>query len=712
MLVNTQEFKRSGQHFLKYGKYTNAPKGTKDYTLFWKEELRRCKFGYQVGDLFITGKHYFYLNYCLIERIPEDILANKEYLGKVEKELSFPGFWQIDYEWWNVKEEAGNRPLGTGNHLVCLKTRGCGFSYKEAADGVYNYVFIPKSKSFYFASSKEYLIGDAILDKVNVMLGHLSLHTPFGKTEQKKYSTLHRRASYFDDANKGIEKGFLSEIQGVVVPAHDPDKVRGKRGIKITFEEAGSFANIKSAWMISKEGVEQGGYLAGQMSAFGTGGEEGLDIEGLEEMFKDPLTFNCMPFDNKWAEVDLGLQDGNAFHIPSQFKSGLINEPAKHLEDSVCGFFVPCVVANDKFMDEDGNINMEESFNFELQSRIKLAKAKDKKVRDKKIGERPFVPDEALYRMHHNILPSFEAKEQLKRIEGSPSIKGMIRHGVLYYKDGEGISFAPTDNATPLDKYPHSNSDNLTGCISIIELPYKLDGNDGKKYIPEDLYKIVIDPYKKDNAEDKTSLGAAYVYKLESNYSSHVADIPIAWYVARPERLKEWLDNLFKLAEFYNAKIQGENDGGGEGVVQYARHNKLLHRLDFEPDMLHNKELASSNKNRSYLMNMTTARKEMGLLYYADYLTERVGNDDFGNPILRIHKIYDVGLLQEIIKFREDRNADRISANIVAMYVIKENHELQKNKIKVSKSNFWNRPLFSNENNRQKKIENGVIWLN
>ena len=710
MLVNTQEFRRSGQYFLKNGVYTRAPKGTRDYKEFWKQELQRCKFGYQVGDLFITGRNYFYLNYCVIERIPEHIAQDKEYVGQVEKELAFPGFWQIDYEWWNAKDKAANRKLGTGNHLVCLKTRGCGFSFKEAADGVYNYVFIPKSKSFYLASNKEYLVGDAILDKVNTMLGHLKIHSPFGKTEQRKHSIMHRKASYFDDADKGVEKGFLSEIMGVIVPSHNPDKVRGKRGIKITFEEAGSFGNIKSAWMIAKEGVEQGGYLAGQMSAFGTGGEEGEDIEGLEEMFKDPLSFNCMAFDNKWAEVDLGLQNGDAFHIPSQFTSGAINEPPREFDDSVCGFFVPNVAANDKFMDLDGNIDMEASFEFELKSRRALAKAKDPKVRDEKIAERPFVPDEALYRMHDSALPAFEAREQLKRIEGSPYIKGMIRHGILSYVEGKGLQFRPAD-VTPLDKYPHSNSDNLKGCVSMVETPHTVQDSSGKRVVPDGLYQIVVDPYKKDNAEDKTSLGAAYVIKLDAGYTSHVCDIPIAWYVARPNRLKEFLDNLFKLAEYYNAKIQGENDGGGEAVVAYARHNKLLHKLEFEPDMLHNKELASNSKNRSFLMNMTTARKEIGLLYFADYLTERIGTDDFGHPILRMHKIYDVGLLQEISKYREDRNADRVSAMIIAMYVIRETTEIRKQKLKKPKSNFWSRPLFTDTQERRKTIRDGVIWL-
>jgi hypothetical protein len=287
----------------------------------------------------------------------------------------------------------------------------------------------------------------------------------------------------------------------------------------------------------------------------------------------------------------------------------------------------------------------------------------------------------------------------------------MIRHGILGYDPKEGLKFYP-GNVKPLEKYPHSNSDDLTGAISILETPHKVKDSEGKLYVPSDMYLIVVDSYKKDNAEDKTSLGAAYVYKLENDFTSHVTDIPIAWYVARPNRLKEFLDNLFKLAEYYNSTIQGENDGGGEAIISYARHNKLLHRLEFEPEMLHNKEMASNNKNKNYLMNVSTQRVEIGLLYFADYLTEKIGTDEAGNPIQRIHKIFCIGLLQEIAKFRPDRNADRISANIIYQFMRREKHEIRKKKLRKSKSDFWNRPLYSNDSHVNKNFKNGMIMLN
>ena len=63
MFANTQEFRREALTFLKNGWYCSAPKGTMDYKQYWTEQLERCKNGWSVGDVKITGDHYFYLNF-------------------------------------------------------------------------------------------------------------------------------------------------------------------------------------------------------------------------------------------------------------------------------------------------------------------------------------------------------------------------------------------------------------------------------------------------------------------------------------------------------------------------------------------------------------------------------------------------------------------------------------------------------------------------
>ena len=61
--INTEIFSESSKYYLKHKCYTHAPEGTSEYIEFWDEEERRCKEGYTVGGVRITGEHYAYLNY-------------------------------------------------------------------------------------------------------------------------------------------------------------------------------------------------------------------------------------------------------------------------------------------------------------------------------------------------------------------------------------------------------------------------------------------------------------------------------------------------------------------------------------------------------------------------------------------------------------------------------------------------------------------------
>ena len=67
--LNTEVFSESSKYYLKRGYYTNAPEGTSEYIEFWDEEERRCKEGYTVGGVSITGDHYAYLNFYPILKV-------------------------------------------------------------------------------------------------------------------------------------------------------------------------------------------------------------------------------------------------------------------------------------------------------------------------------------------------------------------------------------------------------------------------------------------------------------------------------------------------------------------------------------------------------------------------------------------------------------------------------------------------------------------
>lgn len=674
MLVNSNYFREAAIAYTKQGCYTTAPKGSKDWYEYWREQEKRCLQGYKVGDTKITGRHYFYLNFTPIKRT-----IGK---GKTERKvISFPAFWEIDYNWWWYKEIAwwGSTPeqltalklwkeptyLGGGRHLSCLKTRRAGFSFKEAADGVYNYNFIPGSTSYYLADKEDYLIKDGILNKVQDDLDWLNKNTDgyWLKNRHKHNTLMHQEASYIDLVDKQV-KGFKSSILGVTV-AGDPDKARGKDGLKITFEEAGSFKNLKAALGIVVPSVRSGSSITGQISVFGTGGEEGADIEGLDEIFNDPETYDMLPFQNDWEEY----------------------------EATECGVFIPCYMANPTFINEEtGKTDIEAAIAADDAEREKKRKAHDPKELDRRMAEFPRTPTEALIRVSVNNFPAAEAKYQKARVKNSLELQGLLKHGDLV-REVTGLRFYPKsrEEAKPVDFYPHKKDQYIQGCITILNEPVKENGK-----VPDNLYIINVDPYYDDEAEDVTSLGSIYVTKRFNNFTpTHTMDV--AWMNGRPKSLTTFYERLFNLAEYYNAKIQSEIGGGGKGIYDYAARNKKLDYLEFTPININNQEIKKQKSNRTYFMTMSTDDKRQGLTYYQDYLKEVVGIDEHGNELMNIHFVYDLGLLDEIIKFNPLKNADRISSQIVKQFMLKEKYKVQQKDSSKKRSRLINKGLFTDK---------------
>lgn len=691
-LVNTTYFSEAANDFWKNGEnYTTAPRGSRDYYEYWEEQERRCLQGYQVGDLYITGRHYFYLNFTPIWRVPDDLLiaaSNAAKHGKTivaDKILTFPRFWEIDYEWWNFKHIAwfGGVFMGInspgGRHLCCLKTRGAGFSYKEAADGVYNYIFLEGSKSYYFAGLEEYLIKDGILNKVQEMLDHINKHSPYWKLNRGKKNTLmHQKASYLDDVGQEISIG--SEIFGVTID--NPNKTRGKRGRKIVFEEAGSFKNLKKALEISQGAIKSGSIYIGQISVFGTGGEEGPGIEGLDDIYTSPEAWDMLPFPNIYDEA---------------------------MEATACGYFVPCYRANEATFDEDGNVDVELAIKLDNIERAKKEKSKDPRALDSRKAEYPRNASEALMRMSFNMYNIAEIDRQIKRISGNKTILGYLRHGTLIQGDN-GPEFVPLANANPIIHYPHKNTDDLEGCLTIFEkpvqLPYFNEKGDKVQGTPDGLYFIVVDPVYKEDAEDLTSLFVIQVWKQYNTLDPSNQGLPIAWWVSRPRQLRNAYRMLFMMANFWNAPIQSEIAGGGQGIVDYAREQKLLHKLEYEIS-IDNREINidETKKNRSYFMNMTTDVKMVGLRYHADWSMEVRGITEQGTPIINMNHLYDIGTLREMRKFNDKRNADRISCGVIAMYMLKKKAlEVALGYDKEADVGFYNRRKFGYGNSRSSGV--------
>lgn len=687
-LVNTAQFSYTARDWVKNGGiYTRAPHGSREYFQFWEEEERRCRYGYKIGDTYITGRHYGYLNFFPISKVPAESLAamlNEERDARgnlrrqaIEKKVGFPAFWEIDYEWWNFKDISwhGGEFMGIyspgAQNICCLKTRGAGFSYKEAWDGIYNYNFIDGSKSYYFAAAEPFLIGDAIMDKVQAGLDWINQYSQYWKkNRQKKFTTMHQRATYVDEF--GVEKGTWSEIIGLIVDK--PKKTRGKRGRKATFEEGGAFPHLEKAVEVCISSMQSGSKIqVGQITVFGTGGEERQeDIQGLENIFNAPHAWNMLAFPNIWEDGAAGTE---------------------------CGYFVPTYRADEAFMDADGNIDIIGAIASDDIERKKKESSGKPRDLDARKAEHPRTPSEALQRLTNNGFNIDRIDRQIKKIKTSKAIQSMLRYGRMERsvatRSGTDFRIIPKFDARPIEDFPHvGTGEDIRGCMTVLQAPL----TDGSGRTPDGLYKISFDAYYKDDSQDLTSLFSFKVWKVDNMISPAFTNLPIAWYAGRPSSLNECYEQLFWAAKFYNAKIQGEISGGGMGVVAYAKTHRLLHWLEHEPIMAHNKELASKSAGNSVLMNMADDRKRLGITYLEDWHMEPRSVDPINETVIvNLDYVYDIAFLYEMRKFNPLKgNFDRISDAIVAMYVLKERTaEVLQEQESGNLTPFYERELFS-----------------
>jgi hypothetical protein len=226
---------------------------------------------------------------------------------------------------------------------------------------------------------------------------------------------------------------------------------------------------------------------------------------------------------------------------------------------------------------------------------------------------------------------------------------------------------------------------------------YQAPYRDQHGNIPYNLYIIVHDPYALDT-EGGESLGAAYVIKRVNAYSKP-DDIIVASYVGRPGSQDEYNENLFKLAEYYNAKIGFENDRGA--VTQYAKRFKLLRWLKEEVEIIDQSSNVHIRKlGRHWGMSMGSKNRKMqAQIYLRDWLLEQRGVDEDGNPRYNFHYIYDIGLLDELIRYHPKGNFDRVSALLVGMFYLFDMQnkppEQPARKETEPEDNFFNRQCFT-----------------
>lgn len=648
ILEDMDYFRERAIFFERNGKYTNLSPNSNpksEYAEFWKEELRRWKYGLvrESDGEWIPGELYFYWNYSPIWLVETIATSGKGERSQGERKRKFPKPWLGDYLYFHYTCRAKR----LGKHGKVLKTRGIGFSFKNASESPRNMYVFPGSgnPNFHLASDKGFLSGDkGIWGKVLDVLDWLAETTPLPRMRISDATKEMNVQLGFKD-EYGSRKGLLSSVFGISLK-DNPDKARGIRGPLIHYEEDGLFPNLEKAWNVNRKAVEDGGVSFGFMLAGGTGGVEGASFAGSEKLFYKPNAYNI-------------------YGIPNVFDKNANGE-------NECGFFWGAYLNRNECYDESvGEPDVIKAMVEILLDRHEVKyNSSDARAITQKKAEEPITPQEAIMRTEGTVFPVADIKDYLESI-GPKKESFLAEHyvGDLIYNSNGDVEWKPTTDKYPLRAYDSADTDR-TGCLEIFEMPKKNANGE----IPRGRYIAGVDPI---DADTGTSLFSFFVMDT-------FTDRIVAEYTGRPRLANDAYEILLRTLKFYNAEANYESNL--KGLFSYFDARNCLHYLCDVPQILRDMDMVKATNLYGNKAKGTHANKEInkwGRLLQAQYMLTRYNEGDEEDMSLKLHHMRSIPYLEECVAWNSDGNFDRVSA-MGMLFLLREDRVKRTNSLKAN----------------------------
>ena len=586
-------FNEAGARKDEFDRYTTFPIGTKSHRDWWTEEMRRCKDGYEVNGYRITGDHYFFLNYYT--------LANIEGVTKAGqgRDKTRPRFWAKHYEYFHYIEVCETLK----RDVIAFKSRGVGFSEIAVALGVRPYITNPEYYAVYIAFSDGLL--EPTLSKVWDQLEWLNLETEtaFLRLRQKKDTNMHKRASMIN--SDGIEIGHKAELQGIIVD--NPRKLRGRRIDRLIFEESGSNPILTETYIKGNALVELGGRKMGTRVVFGTGGDEGAPLAGLEKMFLKPESFKGLPYRHCYTQNGEDVMTG--FFLPAY--SCVMSIPDEETNTDISA------------MDHRGVTNEQMARDYYNAERMRLVDS-PKELMDY-CAEYCFYPEEALSKQGQNDFNQVLIAQQMTEIKIHKRVPEPDR-GRLFWDYAEGSE----DHITGV----HWSKDPL-GDIYISEHPILGEGNKPMK----NLYCSGTDSI--DHGVDDSVVGergSKFCITIKKRRFGNSGNKYVAYYLERPSDVRLAYANAARLLWYYNCKTNLEDTK--INFRTWLREKKLDYKM-----LMERPSFALGDKRPSATLWGTPGSEKMirhGLALIVDFVEDGC------------HTIEFLAMLEQLQKFSYD----------------------------------------------------------
>lgn len=608
----------------------------KETLIFYASEFQKIKNGINIDGVYISGWAYYHIN-VFVTPIPHKI-------------------WNPLKNDYDSEDKIINPPLRDSDWML-FENRALQERTKTL------FMFVAATRRAAKTTAEASMLGHAATIGKKELLCAGSNAKDLGQLAKNfKIDTLYKNPAFAiynvaNDWSKKVEIGIKTKTQKTIPLStlhiintdggNNKEIFAGFTPDLLVYDEI-----LKEKFIEALEGVipaMQG--TDGMVRAFGmlsgTGGTEKLSEDGYK-VLSDPETNDVLPM--QWDILERGVDE--KFITWREDKK----RPFGTFIPGQCRVDMPKIKSNladylgvkSKLLKEI-NINItdwEKAKNIIEERRKKVEK--DKLKYQKEVVYRPVKPSEIFMSGALNPFPVEELKKRREELLET----GDYGKKVILTQNSSGEITAELTNKD-LAEYPHSGG--------FIDAPIVLYEDLPKFTPPAHLYVAGFDDYKQEES-DTDSVGSFHIYKVNIGMDKWCGRI-VASIASRPDPHLKLHRQIFLLQQAFNAKCFMEN--ADDKYKQYLESKRvadlwLYESIDFKADIT---QKATNRRKFGWTPTAQNIRflKNLAINYTKEEITIQNENGE-DITILGAQRINDLGLIQEMIDYRETANVDRLTS--------------------------------------------------
>lgn len=478
--------------------------GTIAHEDWWDEQIDRCINGYTTGGIFIPGRYYYYLNFCLL------LTLGRGY--------HYPDYVDLDLELFRLIDTAKKERKG----IIVPKKRRAGVSHKFVSVISHGVMFTPGGyKAGIVAGLDVYSKGfyDKFKEDNDRKPPEFRLHTLASNQDEWK-------AGYEIKTNNSFKKDGSFNTVFCRTANMNENVFKGEILNDCGFEEGGEFNRLEKTFGATKACFMKGMEMRGTPYVWATGGKMASSRD-FKNMYAESLRGNnqLIPMPIYGNRLVIG------FFIGSTDDDGDVKENCPNI------------------MKEYGHLSKEQILGCED------VVAADQEIMRMTMKLQGAVDRQLLYD-HYQDFPSNDREMFLNFSGNNFSVENISKQSYEI-----SLLMEPKYGKYNFDYEKINGKENREKVIRRPATQHEIDNHlyvmCTEDALPEGYsnYDVAgIDSYDQDQSKKSKSLGAMVVVRRQDRNTRHECSRPIALVRMRPIRKEIFYETCLKVAIYYNLK--------------------------------------------------------------------------------------------------------------------------------------------------------------